>query len=81
MHEACRGLSKALLTVSAGVGVWCSGELGLASSTLLLLLSHSPGDVAESVEGIGWQRILHPQECLKATKSDMGKEPTKDITK
>lgn len=32
VHEVSRGLSKALCVVSAGVEVWCSGELRLVST-------------------------------------------------
>lgn len=84
VHEVSRGLSKSLFVVSAGVEVWCSGELRLTTSTLLLLLGHGPGDVAASVKGIGQQKILRPQEfhmVTNVTKCDMGKVWTEDTTK
>lgn len=79
VREVSRGLSKALFVVHAGVDVWCSGELGLATSTLLLLLCHGPGG-----RGCFCQGHRAAEECHKVTNVTecyMGKESTEDITK
>lgn len=68
--EVSRGLSKTLFVVSAGVEVWCGGELGLATGTLLLLLCHGPGGRGCLCWGCRVEENFKPAEVSYDDKRD-----------